>query len=67
MKDEDFDGFWRTLPHIAVLANQPERRNQFANGYKQEIVGLLGWLKRLGLAWGCDQPTPRTTGALRAV
>jgi len=58
MKEPDYQGFWNTLPHMAMLSGRPQLQEEFRKQYREEIIGHLTMLHRLGLVWGATSLHP---------
>jgi hypothetical protein len=52
VKETDYQGFWDALPHAAFCRDDWAVNEGFRQRYREEIIGLLGMLHRLGLVWG---------------
>lgn len=58
MHDADYKGFWEALPHIALLAKREDLVDGFRHQYREELVGLLTMLQRIGLFGGVTELHP---------
>ncbi|MCL6698282.1 hypothetical protein LZ496_05740 [Sphingomonas sp. NSE70-1] len=58
MRDPDYRTFWDALPHISIMRSRPDLQEAFRHEYREEIVGLLSWLHRLGVLWGATSIHP---------
>lgn len=52
MSRADYEGFWAKLPHMVVLASDSEALSAFRHQYREEVMGLLSMLHRIGLFGG---------------
>ena len=54
--------FWELLPQVALLAGREEVVDAFRERFREDIIGLLTMLHRLGLVWGATElhPCPPT-------
>lgn len=62
MNEPDYQGFWNALPDAALCAGDWAVNEGFRSRYREEIVGVLNMLHRLGLVWGATALHPRPPG-----
>jgi len=58
MKGPDYQGFWDALPDAALCRDDWAANEGFRKRYREEIVGLLSMLHRLGLVWSATNLHP---------
>ena len=58
MKEPDYKAYWDALSHVSVLSNRPDIQDAFRREYREEILGNLSWLYKLGLVWGATSLHP---------
>jgi hypothetical protein len=63
VKQPDYHGFWRALPDAALCRDDWDINERFRHQYREEIIGVLNMLHRLGLVWGATavHPEPPST------
>lgn len=59
MRDPDYDGFWNALPNAALCRGEWDINEGFRHRYREEIIGVLNMLHRLGLVWGATALHPQ--------
>lgn len=62
MKEPDYQAFWSALPHVSILRGRPDLQEAFRREYREEIIGFLTMLHRLGLVWGATRLHPEPPG-----
>jgi hypothetical protein len=55
MRDPNYKTFWEMLPSMALLANRHDVVDGFRHQYREEIIGLLTMLQRIGLFGGATE------------
>jgi hypothetical protein len=58
MREPNYDGFWKALPDAALCRDEWDINEGFRHSYREEIIGLLNMLHRLGLVWGATALHP---------
>jgi hypothetical protein len=59
VNEPDYDGFWRALPDAALCRDEWDINEEFRRQYREEIIGVLNMLRRLGLVWGATALHPQ--------
>jgi hypothetical protein len=58
MQEANYEAFWNALPQVSILRSRPDLQEEFRRAYREEIIGLLSMLHRLGLVWGATTLHP---------
>lgn len=59
VKEPNYQGFWDALPHISIMGGKrPDLADAFRHQHREEIIGLLSMLHRIGLVWGATSLHP---------
>src|SRR3954451_25271415 len=59
MSAPDYGGFWKALPDAALCRDDWDINEGFRHRYREEIIGVLNMLHRLGLVWGATALHPQ--------